>query len=1100
MATFTITAATNIDSLTSKAGSDTYNINGGTLTIDQDSRFGQNATTSATLGPVTTSATLGGTFAVDARYVRLIPYDTGSGNVPAYNTTVSQGGASGLLIGVYSALNVAPTTPGSAMPASGYIKVKQWNSVAYAAGALTGIGANATAADVAGWIEVVGNEQSTTAGVFTFNGLGNPTTPQFQGEWYYIGTTPGTPARTDTYQIPSNGNNVYMPGVWVETAAGSGTYEFWATTSSNALLAEIATDTRRGKYCWVSTAGVLRFGHDGTNSTGGAIPAAGCKIRTGNIFLTMAPNATPTVNSFISTLANRYRIGGSSLPNLIATKITCNWYIATSTYNNVTFTDCSFMTPVSHTLTGGEIINTRCGFGSPIAITATSAVDFVQCAYGVTLTDCSFNYGVFGASTRNPVRLNVCRGVDFIRCTTNFTGGTRFSNTNYGMLFNQSSNITVKDCVISGHISHTTGSNVTFTGNNEFWFDHNSRVGTATNISYLFGWSGSQDTLVEDITFPIAGQVPRAGLFTNSNGIRNTHRNIGTYSNPIDFTIYEEENAAWTRVTTTATVTTASPHGMVTGDRAYVYRSSATGAITLAVKDITVTGANTFTFVCLNAGAASGTLSFYGSCQSGATMCDVSTNNVEDSKTYNVHFKGTNGAIFAVHATAINAEIKNASFDSNYLTHAAVAGSNTILRSIMVGSTPGISTAVLGTHFEDIFLYGEGVATSRTGVAWARAAGVITVTATDHKLRTNDFIQVWSSTNSAGARESFVTIVVLDKDTFTYTGAASGTTSGTLNYNTYEGVIHTFMNAPSSDTASQAQITSGVPAFTGQGTLAAFTAGDQIVFETPDFILGHDTFARTWPIFPSSGGSPFNNVDIEYQLDRGSGFSAWKNMNVKRTSAAGTSGANTITVNSTTGLAVGDYVWMFVGVAGVGVEAQIVSIDSATGLTLSQNNLATFSGQSIMFGGQHWDEAAFPATGIKLKTRVTVFTAFSNAASYLQVFTNTTTASRQRLYSQATIKPVTITVKDSETLDPIENARVYIKTLSGGPAAADTLVLTGLTDSNGEISIDYGYEGDQPISGWVRKATGTPIYKQSQIAGTIISSGFASTISLVSDE
>ena len=158
MSTFAITTPVNIDSLAGKTGGDTYNINGGYLTIDQDSRYGTNQSTSSTLGPVNLSATLGGTVEINATLVRLIPYDTGTGNVPASNTTISQGGASGLLIGVYSALNVAPTAAGAAMPAAGYIKIKQWNSIPYAAGALTGIGANATGADVQGWIEIVGDE------------------------------------------------------------------------------------------------------------------------------------------------------------------------------------------------------------------------------------------------------------------------------------------------------------------------------------------------------------------------------------------------------------------------------------------------------------------------------------------------------------------------------------------------------------------------------------------------------------------------------------------------------------------------------------------------------------------------------------------------------------------------------------------------------------------------------------------------------------------------------------------------------------------------------------------------------------------------------
>lgn len=45
MATFTITTPVNIDTLTSKTGGDIYNINGGALTIDQDSRYGLNQNT-----------------------------------------------------------------------------------------------------------------------------------------------------------------------------------------------------------------------------------------------------------------------------------------------------------------------------------------------------------------------------------------------------------------------------------------------------------------------------------------------------------------------------------------------------------------------------------------------------------------------------------------------------------------------------------------------------------------------------------------------------------------------------------------------------------------------------------------------------------------------------------------------------------------------------------------------------------------------------------------------------------------------------------------------------------------------------------------------
>lgn len=999
MATYTInTANTNIDTLATKTGADTYNINGGQLIIDQDSRYGVEANTSATLGVVTVSSTLGGDFVVDGRYIRLIPYNTGSGNVPVYNTTITQGSASGKLIGVYSALNVAPTTPGSAMPASGYIKIKAWNSTAYAAGALTGISANATGADVVGWIEVVGNEQSTSAGVITFNGLGNQSLPQFRGAQYVIGTTPTTPARTDTYQIPTNGNTCYMPGVWVEKSAGSEDYEFYATTTSNALVADVATDRRRGKYCWVSTGGVLRFGHDGTNSTGGYVPPANCKIMTGNIFLTMAPTATPTVNSLNATATTRYRLGGVTLANLTMNSVTCNWYLPLSAYGAIELTNyCSFVGPSVITQAGEETIINKCGWGAPVALISAGAVDFVQCAYGANITESYITYGVFGASQRSIFRTNLSRNITAAHCEFGFTG-TRPATTNYGMSFLSGPNIDVQDCIIAGTISHTLGANISFTGNNEFWFDHASIVNTGTNITYLFNTNTSNNVLVEDITFPIAGQLPRAGLYTVANGVRNTFRNIGEYNTPIDFTLYTEEDAAWSRSGTTATVITASPHGMSTGHRILVYRSDNSTAITLAAKDITVTGANTFTFTCVNSGSTSGLLTFYGSCYGSAVMFDVQQTNTEDTKTHNVHFRGSMGAIWTINATCIDTEFKNISIEQKYYAHTAIAGTNTVARSIQIGAMASSASATLGTHWEDVFLREEGTPDA-IGVSWSRASGVITVTSSNHGLITGDYVQIYGSDDATGARNNLVTITVINKDTFTYAGAASGTSSGILNYRIMEGVMMVQANAPSSTTASQAVITSGTPAFTGQSSLAMFTVGDQVYFETPDFILGHDAFAVAWPIVASSGGSPRTNVDVEYQIDRGSGWSSWKNMHVKRTSGAGTSGASIVTINDTTGIAVNDYVWLDAGIAGVGAEAKVVSVDSSTQLTLSVANTATFSGATLSFG-QHPNETSFPSTGIKLRIRLTTITAFTNAITDIKVFTKTTSTSRNRLYPQ----------------------------------------------------------------------------------------------------
>jgi hypothetical protein len=122
MALYNITGYTNIASLTGKtAASDVYNINGGYLFIDQDSRLGYGQTTGSCLGNITLSATLGGTVEVNATKVRLVSYTGGTGTISGGNTPIQLGGASGLLIGVYSGLGFYPAWSGTAMPATGYL-------------------------------------------------------------------------------------------------------------------------------------------------------------------------------------------------------------------------------------------------------------------------------------------------------------------------------------------------------------------------------------------------------------------------------------------------------------------------------------------------------------------------------------------------------------------------------------------------------------------------------------------------------------------------------------------------------------------------------------------------------------------------------------------------------------------------------------------------------------------------------------------------------------------------------------------------------------------------------------------------------------------
>jgi hypothetical protein len=67
--------------------------------------------------------------------------------------------------------------------------------------------------------------------------------------------------------------------------------------------------------------------------------------------------------------------------------------------------------------------------------------------------------------------------------------------------------------------------------------------------------------------------------------------------------------------------------------------------------------------------------------------------------------------------------------------------------------------------------------------------------------------------------------------------------------------------------------------------------------------------------------------------------------------------------------------------------------------------------------------------------------------------------------------PIKVIVKDADSLALIQGARVFMETAAGGPASAGVEIINELTDSNGEVNTTYAYEGDQPVTGRVRKAT-----------------------------
>jgi len=84
----------------------------------------------------------------------------------------------------------------------------------------------------------------------------------------------------------------------------------------------------------------------------------------------------------------------------------------------------------------------------------------------------------------------------------------------------------------------------------------------------------------------------------------------------------------------------------------------------------------------------------------------------------------------------------------------------------------------------------------------------------------------------------------------------------------------------------------------------------------------------------------------------------------------------------------------------------------------------------------------------------------------------------------------------------------YSYTMSSAPGSDPTGTITstfvpleGLTNSSGYISASKSYSSDQPVTGWARKSSGTPLYKTGAISGDIDNvAGVQLTVLLAKDE
>lgn len=531
MAVFTLSADTSISGLAGKNGADFINTNGFTLTIDQDSRNGTNQSPSTILGGILINPTKGGKVIIDGRKVRLIPYVNGGGTIPAWDTVIRKGDASALLIGVYpnNGFNDASSLiTGTALPSTGYLKVRQWNDVSFGVGPLTGIDASASAIQRVGWLDICATDSSA----ITCNRLGEF---RVYGDWYVCGSTNGS--ANQTIPIPNNGQLKYVPGVWIEKTAGAKDYEFYGNAGTTTTT---GTEAGRGKVVWCSSAGLIRIGNSG-GATNGYVPPAGLEVVVPNVFLNCSSSGTKTLDIIPNaTVGNRFNFitTGGGVINI--DKASCNWYLGCTQPYSVQLSNSGFMDAISIAEAASPMNWTNVGVGNkPTTALLVSPLTLSLCYSGGTFTDCVWNrvsQAVSGAHiltlsdianftfANNTVRSNTIRG----NATTYSVIGTRVSNCNWTtptvigsqMYFVQSSNINITDTKFVSGVSGTTVS--TYVG---YVWDINT-------VSSNFNISGLTFPVVD--THPYTALVSLSGAGSAVAGVSNVKvRNIGTFDTPL---------------------------------------------------------------------------------------------------------------------------------------------------------------------------------------------------------------------------------------------------------------------------------------------------------------------------------------------------------------------------------------------------------------------------------------------------------------------------------------------------------------------------------------------------------------------------------------
>ena len=538
MANQTISVDRNGDeaAINGLANAESYLINSGAkLTLNSDSRWGQQA---AVIGAITIDSATGGSVLIDGRDVWWVPYDGGTGTVPALGTVgvldVTRSGVGvAEFLGIFTARGVAPTVNPAAMPTTGFAKFRRTTATLVDNDVLTfsngaTITVNSATGGERGWLHIVGAEGTT----ITVPRLGKF---EVLGDWFELGTAAGTNDETMQYYVAD-----FCPAGWVETSAGSGVYEVWvhAGTTRWGQHNRVSNDVR-GKIFGCSSAGLLTFARTASSITGGVLLPAGAKVRVPNIHISSSVS-TWGANTVSTTPATRWDFTTTSAGDIDLDKVNGNWYLSLTQPFKVDLSFVGTLDQINITECASTCTLNNVGVGLSAAVDLPP-LSIITGFGGTTITDSFFLKYEAEANDTGVVLTDVDNIT--VSNTRFYTFGdntaatlTRGATTAYAITLSRCSNGTFSGCFLGGAgANFVTCQNLTFT--NTVYYDaiEGRRTSTSNGVyAFLIG-SGSSDITIDGFIQTGLNSVhPNLGILSANTCKRITMQNIGSPTAPFD--------------------------------------------------------------------------------------------------------------------------------------------------------------------------------------------------------------------------------------------------------------------------------------------------------------------------------------------------------------------------------------------------------------------------------------------------------------------------------------------------------------------------------------------------------------------------------------